>query len=437
MNEKPLKTASLTIAADPGLMPVVATMAEQMGRITGLDDRDALKFRLAAEEIYNYLCYQSKKKRHIRIDFRCYLYHLNMEMTFEFEDFPIDAFNLTSLTSLDSDGVPRETGLLIASRVVDHFDFYRRKQNICIVLTKEKSYPLIGEISLPEVPLLEDFAVREAETEEVKLFVHLVHKYHSRYFRPPEFQFPGKVADMTESGQQRCLIAVDKAENIGGGLVLRFTNDKIIDIAGPYSFGENDEQKIAKALLEEVIRMVAKTHYIGLNIFQPVITLPPEYFEVLGTLWIWESGREFKVYYRHLREDTGAPVWCHPLLKPFLEEQYQRHFLARQIKLVTESGESRSPASVLSTTMMHADRYAIIRPIWWGEDAVRNIENHVRVLAKEGYIGIFFEMDLGRPWHCRFTPALLDAGFKPCIVFPHAGTGDLVDFSYRAGDTAS
>jgi hypothetical protein len=71
-----------------------------------------------------------------------------------------------------------------------------------------------------------------------------------------------------------------------------------------------------------------------------------------------------------------------------------------------------------------------------GNDSEKVLEAYVETLQKEEILNIFFQMDLGRPWHCHFTPALLGCGFKPRLLLPYAGKGDLVIFQHEPGESS-
>ncbi len=97
--------------------------------------------------------------------------------------------------------------------------------------------------------------------------------------------------------------------------------------------------------------------------------------------------------------------------------------------------ESLLPGSqVLSAEFDRGASQVTLRPVWWGLDSEENVANHVRVLRDEGMSGILFEIDLGKPWHSRFTTALFSAGFEPRLVLPYAGKGDLVVFQHAGGE---
>jgi hypothetical protein len=116
---------------------------------------------------------------------------------------------------------------------------------------------------------------------------------------------------------------------------------------------------------------------------------------------------------------------------PFLHARYDGLVLPREILTSIWEGERRDTHSALTVRFDRPAQIVRLRPAWDGEDAARNIADHVRVLTDEGFANIFFEMDLGRPWQCLMTPALLERGFAPALLLPNAGEGDVVVFQLR------
>jgi hypothetical protein len=66
-------------------------------------------------------------------------------------------------------------------------------------------------------------------------------------------------------------------------------------------------------------------------------------------------------------------------------------------------------------------------------DARKNLLAHLALFRQEGLAGVFFEMDLGLPWHAEFTAPLLDTGFSPRLVIPYGGDGDILVFQAEEG----
>jgi hypothetical protein len=104
---------------------------------------------------------------------------------------------------------------------------------------------------------------------------------------------------------------------------------------------------------------------------------------------------------------------------------------ARDIKLIRDEGEMGSPFSVVSAEFDKLQAVVTLRPVWWGDDAEEILAGDVKILQSDGIHGIFFELDMGRPWHSRFSPALEKNGFEPRLILPNCGKGDIVVFQHR------
>jgi hypothetical protein len=349
------------------------------------------------------------------------------------------AFNLTARASFEDDTSARETGLLIASRMVDRFHFSGDDSGLRLTLVKEKAYPPAVDMPVPPARPLKEYTVRVPEPDELKLLVRLVNAHYPAELAPPSFASPGKVVDMVALGEYVPLIAVDASAHIGGGIFRRWEGVRLVEFFGPYVFNQPSGSPIARDLVDECINAIARTSAVGLINRYPTPELPEEYFERLGSLEFpqTEGVAELTAFYRHLEEDSGATVWAHPALADFLNTEYRHLAFAREILPVGVDGELSSPYSVLSADFdpeITRGRRVTLRPIWWGEDAADLVAAHVEVLSRERLTALLFEMDLGKPWQCHFTPALLERGFEPRLVLPYAGRGDLVVFVHRTGE---
>ena len=117
---------------------------------------------------------------------------MDQEFLFEARDFNMKAFNLTASVSMDHQDGMDETGLLIASRMVDRFQFFEEGKTLRLILTKDKSYPSLSDFPVPDPKPLKSFSVRPPDTEELKLLVRPCAEALrlSRY--SAKLQFPGK-----------------------------------------------------------------------------------------------------------------------------------------------------------------------------------------------------------------------------------------------------
>jgi len=434
---QPIHKAEVTLSlrADLILLPVATSFVEKAATAFGLGESEALSLTLATEEIFAYLCGAAAPGKEVLMKCRSGGYYVDQEFLFEARDFNMKAFNLTASVSMDHQDGMDETGLLIASRMVDRFQFFEEGKSLRLILTKDKSYPSLSDLPAADHNTLESYSIRPPDTEELKLFVYLAHKRYDSPVTPQSFNFPGKVADMVACGEYRSAIAADQAGHIGGGIVWRWDGIRLVEFYGPYILG-SPNPGMSQALIDSCLRNVARIGAVGLICRYPTPELPAEYFEPLGSLIFRNEENalvELTSYYRHLEEDLGLSVWSHDSIEPFLVNTYGRLAFAREIKPVRSGGESHSAFSVLAAEFDRGAGQVTLRPIWWGADSESVLAAYVKTLLKEKLGGILFEMDLGKSWQCYFTPALSKFGFEPRLVLPYAGQGDLVIFQHRIG----
>jgi hypothetical protein len=431
---------TLNLRADLVLLPVATSFVEKSALAFGLDEPEALALTLAAEEVFAYLCRVAAPGREVHMHCRGRGYYVEQDFLFQARDFNMRAFNLTAAVPFDDHAGMEETGLLIASRMVDRFRFSEEDRGLRLVLVKEKSYPELSHLQDPAAKPLTEFSMRPPDPEELKLFVRRINQDYPRQLVPSGFAFPGKVVDMVASGEYHAIIAADRAGHIGGGLVWRWDGSHLVEFFGPYVIQQPEGSGIRRAIVDACIAAVARTQAVGLINRYPSPDLPAQYFELLGNLTLQQStgpAIQMGAYYRHLTEDAGLAVWAPPDLEAFLRREYGRLFFAREIRTVRDEGESLSPFSVLSAELDRAAGRGTLHPVWWGKDFPETLRAYLDTLVKEGFLNLFFEMDLGKAWHCHFAPALLDLGFEPRLVLPYAGKGDLVVFQHKAGGTTS
>jgi hypothetical protein len=426
---------TINLKADTVFLPLATAFVEKGAGAFGMGGPEALALTLAAEEIFAYLCQTAAPGKDVQMRCRSCGYYVDQEFVFQAKDFNMRAFNLTASASFDDEAGQEETGLLIASRMVDRFQFLQEDADFKLILRKDKSYPSLSELPVPDSKPLVEFSVRPPDPEELKIFVHLVNAHYPSHTIPMSFALPGKVVDMAACGVLHAAIAVDKAGHIGGGIVWRWEGTRLVEFYGPYTFNQPAESEMAQVLTDHCIGAIARTDAGGLISRYPTSDLPIAYFEPLGSLTLSQrsgDALETVAYYRDLSEDLGLSVWAHSSLGVFLNTQYERLFFAREIKQVTEEGESASPFAVISAEFDRAPGRVTLHPIWWGRNAEETLAGYVQTLLKEELPNIFFQMDLGKSWHCHFTPALLKCGFEPRLLLPYAGKGDLVIFQYKS-----
>jgi anti-sigma regulatory factor (Ser/Thr protein kinase) len=437
---KDMENASLKIYLNPIFTTLTTSFVEESAKAFGLGQADALKLTLACEEIFTYLCRIGMADKPVLIEAANGVYFVELKILFDVAPFDPVAFNLTAHISLDDESGLEDMGLLIASRSVERFSFFHDpKEGTGIILIKEKTYPEITDSKRSEVKPLKKFTIKTPGPEVLKLFAHQIVSFYSGYPYPPDFSFPGKLVDMVASGEYNVLLAVDDSGTIGGGIIWwsqHIDRRRTVECFGPYLFNQLPESGMAESLADALIGIVAKTDMVCLINVYATPELPKQYFEPLGLIDYYKSDgtiMPWQCYYRFLREDVGCQVWANPDLEQFLQEQYRSLSFARKITLVKYGGEARSPHSVFITHFIRTRHMAVLRPVWDGADASKNLEKHILTLKNEGIRSILFEIDTGHAWQANLTPILLENGFTPRLILPYAGKADVVIFQYREG----
>lgn len=429
------KGLRLNVSARTSFLPVATAFIEKSALALGLEEREALLLTLATEELFLYLC-QTTSGREVEIQCSGGSYYVRAEFSILVENLNLRAFNLTTKITPEEEISLDDLGLVLASRSVDRFQIWEEKgRGMHVSLIKERAYPAGQPEAPPSARPLLEYSLKTPDREEVKTLARMALFYYPPQVLPVFFPFPGKVADMAAEGEFKVLVACDPQGHLGGGILWYWRGPKIVGCSGPYLFDQPKESPMAEALLEAVLADIARTKAVGLLSRYPTPELPSSYFESLGSFSFFPpQGPPVTItaYFRQLQEDTGSLVWAHPELAPFLKQEFQRRTLPREMRPVLDDGEARNPFSVLSPNFDRGRSLVTLQPIRPGRDEEENVGRHLKLLRKEGWRNIFFEMDLSRSWQVEFAPALFKNNFRPCLLLPNAGEGDLVIFQASA-----
>ncbi len=404
------------------LISLVVGCVEQSAKAFGLKKEESLPLALAVEEVFSFLAVHAGAKETMSLICRFGGYYVEAIFRFAGRALPLRALNITATVSIEDEKSWADMGFLLAARSVDHLRISTDEEgNMALHFIKEKDYP--GFDSAPDDAGFREgtnFQVVDSQPELLKQFAGRVVGSYGKDC-PSFFHFPGKLVDMVAGGEYGAAFLLDGKSRIGGGLLWKQGN-KMVEAYGPYLF--LDQPALARNLIDGCLEKIARTNAVCLVIRQATPEIPSDYFESLGN----------RAFYRQLAEDNGTVAFVHPRLTSFLATFYQELYLPRQIQEVEYQGESISPYSVLAA---HIDRPAhkvVLAPLWVGSDAARNLADHVRVLRAEGITDIFFELDTGVPKQAILCPALLTAGFKPVLILPWGGKGDIVLFAHKTGE---
>lgn len=432
MLQKTNRSLFIKIPVESAFLRLAPMFVGQGAGALGLDAEAAEELSLAAEEIMAYLVRAGSSGTEVEISCFAGSHYVQAVFSFDRENLGLRAFNMTATVNLDDDSAMEEMELLIASRMADQFRIARGSSgNPELTLIREFSYPEISVDEMEKVQALSRFSIGEPDVGQIKWFLQLVHTCCDAAVFPRDFLFPGKIVDMATAGDYQLLVAVGPAGQIGGGIAWKWAGDKTVEFFGPYVFHDKSGSEMARELMDGCISKLARTSALVLINRMPPSELPDGYMEPLGIVSMPGADgvpQRITAYFREIHEDMGGISWVHPDLRDFLEKEYGRLYFPREVRVITDNGETDEPFSVLSAEMDRRLGRATLRAIWPGVDRLENLRNHINVLQHEGLGTILFEMDLGVSWQAAFTPALLQLGFSPQFVLPHAGTGDLLVF---------
>jgi hypothetical protein len=426
----------LELAADISWIPVLQGVVESAASVLGLDDRKALRLSMACEEILAHLSGWSPGiGAKISMDRK----PAQMAVSFLFEGDAADlwAMNLTAGTEISSDpekGMP-QMGLLLASRMVDHYTISLTGGLARITLFQNRSYPVISPSDTVSEDLKAPFKIHENPDSGVlsQACSQVLSRYAAALY-PVHFTTPGKVADLIAGGRFEMAVALDAAGAVAGVIGWERVSEKTTRFYGPYMCAGKSEE-ISRLLVDHLVNRSARTSSVILYSDMTTPALPAGDFEVLGELKTRGKDRPVEtktIWFRLLREDMGCRVWAHPDMVPFLKDTYERLFLVRTIQPYSHSGQQRPARSLFGTSLDQSNGQAMLWPMLDGIDIAENIRRHVLLLTAEGFDRILFSLDLSESWQAAMGGILMNQGFSPAYVLPYAGHSDQVMFQYAA-----
>lgn len=426
---------ALQLVAKPSFVGIVSRFTETTARAFGMGKEEALKLRLAAEEIYSYLCVRVCLGE--SMDIRCVngTYYTRIEFRFPFSELNLEALNITSAVRYDREEDLAQMGLILASRSIDRLTLFKEPHGgLCLAVEKVKVYPPVSVGPGAPVVFQNGLRVATPDAEAVKAYVNRVAQMPADPLRPSFFNYPGQVIDRIAAGDHQAVTAGDGAGHIAGGILFRVVTERIVGISGFQIFDPSREAEIATLLLDACIARTAKTKAIGLVSLQNLPATVCSQFDLLGRQTFFRPDGPALIrsaYFRFLHEDPGCTVWADPQLEAYLGREYRRLFLVREIREVRDCGEAKTGVSIFSAEMHRERSEVTLRPLWPGADQAENLTRHLRFLSREGFLNILFELDLGVPWHASLVPVLITCRFTPAMIIPFAGQADRVVFQYH------
>ncbi len=430
------QTIHLHIPAAPAFLPLVLGFVRDGVHALAFGQGETDALTLAAEEICNYLMNLQQPSDTIDLTLMDGHWRLVLRIDCKAADVDLRAFNLTWRVT-DDDGSLEHMGLLLASRMVDRMSLSSHKDRIQLCLIKHRSYPPIALPPADPVPSYDQYRLIEEPPPELFHYAMVQLQAHGIAPLPACFSNPSLASDMVVSGDLEATLACDPGGAVLGLVCRRWMSPRCVELLGPYMLGDGEPaERIRTELVENSLNRAARTQAVGMICRHAQKDFTQRLFDTLGTLPETQSDGKTSqrpVYYRSLREDDGRTVYTDPVLKPFLESNWERLTLPRILRQLPPSGGRGPDHSVLAVEFEREASRCTLRLLQAGKDLEDNLKDHLRILRQEGIRNIVFEMDLGKTADAAQASVLVASGFRPRLLIPDGGTnGDLLLFTAGA-----
>lgn len=187
---------------------------------------------------------------------------------------------------------------------------------------------------------------------------------------------PGMASDMLDAGAVSALFAYE-GNTIIGGIIWSEITDTCVEIFGPFVLCDDRDSIISSSLLDGCMGRISRTRTRTILRRQNRFEGYEKYFDFLGNIrTVTRNGESMECphYYRQLREEASAAVYCDRQFSSFLKKHYDRLCLPRQIREMDFQPHSLRDHSVISVEFNRSRSSAILRPMCAGLDMTANIK---------------------------------------------------------------
>ena len=419
-------------------LPLAMEFIDKGARGFGYNDRETGGLVLAMEELFSFYVRQGALGSAVEIELEDQGYRLALTISFRMANPDMRAFNLTWNVNPDSEESLDMLGPMIAARSVSSLRLdFGSDERVVLRMTRDRIYLLADPVALPPPDIAGMLRLGDPAPDDLRHFAAMV-TASGALFIPSFLARPGMAADMFAAGHLNAILAT-RGDWIMGGLLWRPLTDSCLELYGPYLFIDDPDDQMLTLLLDEAVGRISRTNCRGFLRRQGVLAGHERFFDLLGELELSgiSGAAQSTYYYRQLKEESGGVVYCGGALAGFLNAQYERLCLPRQLRATALDISRLRDASVLAVELEYARSLAIIRPLCAGKDMAANLAAHLDLLRGEGIGNFQVEINTGRSEDMAFAEALETTGFAPRLLIPDAGQGDLVIYSHAGRNLPS
>lgn len=433
------KSATTRIPFDMPFLPLAMEFIDKGAHGFGYSNRETGGLVLAMEELFSFYVQQAAGGSAVEIELEDHGYRLALTISFRMANPDMRAFNLTWNVNPDSEESLAMLGPMIAARSVSSLRLdFAADERVILRMTRERDYPPASTVPFPPPDAAGTIRLCDPSPDDLRHFAAMVVTSKSSFI-PPFLVRPGLAADMLAAGHLNAIL-LTSGDWITGGVLWRPLTDSCLELYGPYLFNEDPDDRGLTLLMDEAVGRISRSGCRGFVRRQGTLEAHERFFDFLGELklaGISGAASHCTYYYRQLKEESGGVVYCSGPLTVFLNEQYDRLCLPRQVRETTIDTSRLRNASVLAVEFEQARSLAVIRPLCSGKDMAANLAAHLDLLRGEGISNFHVEINTGRSEDTAFATALEESGFVPRLLIPDAGQGDLVIYDHSAGKLPS
>lgn len=426
------QSISLTVSANQDWVPLLQCAAQTAAQVFGLDDKKSLRLTMGVEEVTLYLS-QEQPGAAVSIFLEQCISRVQARFVLTADSTDLSAMNVVAGNDSDA-AADNNLSLLLASRMSDGLSVIREGKDIHLILLQEHVYPSIEPVYSDSPDKDYSPALTVKTTRDANLISNACAQALGIFPLeqvPAWFSTPGKGVDLIMAEELYAATAMDEKGRVCGLICWEHVSEKSVMFSGPWVFrgGEQCTSILLEHLIVSLARSRAVCLFSDLRV-NPFVELENHGFEQLSEIASSSETHKRKVWFRHLCEDEGLCIWSHPQCTSFLQQSYDRLYIARTIQKTVDSGSHTYDRSLFSAELNPEKKEAILTPLLDGQDNEENIQRHINALTADGYSRIVFRIDLAHGWQAHLGGTLLKQGFSPVMVLPHAGMGDILVFEY-------
>lgn len=417
------QTAELKVPLYQDFLPIVLSYIENTAKVFKMSNQETTQLVLATEEIFSFLVYKAKRADILYLTVRTRGSYIEVIAKFALEMLPVQAMNLTTKIAADDDNALGSMGLLIAARSVDSLRLNIDSDGyMYLSYTKDKQYSRLPPAPHIQTNFTGSYVAEDIDVERIPEFCAQAVAEYGGSDVAEFLRYPQKLTDVITRGDFDGCFALDSKGHVAGALFWE-SNGDLISGKGFFILAKKDKDEVAKVLMNGCQRrtFILRPHCLFLE--HSTTETPIDFLRIGRTA----------AYHPMYAGDKPTAIYINSALVSFAKTFYRKIGVIRNIyeqmsNNILSGINSEHSAFAVSIDKFHKE--VKISTLWVGKDAAENLQNHIKVLKKEGMSSLIFDLAIEKPEQAVMGDFLLQVGFKPEVIIPWTKDGDVLRFFY-------